>query len=304
MAAVKPLTAAQAEARFGYATAFFKSDKTLNALYKKAVAQAWDQTNFQAALRNTSWYKARTDSQRQFDEQFYQDKKTYQDRIDRHKADLTSQAQALGINVTGKPFTDWLATQAKADIRNNASAAEIQANLSHHWYSTYYDEKAKAPTAANINNDTVTGQAASTVASLRQIASNYGYPAGDDWVEKNTYGVLAGTQNVQDVTTQMHDWAKSHYKAVADRLDGGQTIAQILDPYKQVAAQVLGSDKGGMANDDTKWTAAISGAAPLTFDQFTALVKTDKQYGYDTSTNAQADAYKMASSLRSIFQGD
>jgi hypothetical protein len=272
---VVPLTAAEMEARFGYATAFFNSDPSLKAVYAKAKAQRWDQTNFQAALRNTSWYKKRTATQRQFDETYYKDQATYKDTIADRRDTLIQQAAALGVDTSTPEFATWLngtpargktaAVRGAAEtaVRNGASDSEIQTMLASYWYKTYYGAGAKGTEmrpGVDIDQQTLTGQAASTASQLRTLASQYGYPAGNDWLEQNVYKVLNGTQNVSDTQEQMKRWAMSQYGAVADRIQNGETVEQILDPYKQVAAEVLGSDKSMMTNNELVASSMYSGS--------------------------------------------
>lgn len=307
----KPLTDKQMRERFGYALDFFKSDASLNRIYEQAKKERWDQTNFQAALRQTTWYKQRTVSQRSFDETYYKDQATYRDNINDRRTALVRQAQAMGVNVADPAFTKWLdGTPAKGKakavlgaaanaVRNDANDGEIQGMLASYWYKGYQGNP-----AANINKNTLTGEAANTASQLRTLAHQYGYPAGDDWLEKNTYSVLNGTSDVRSHQETMRNWASNQYKAVADRIQGGETVDDILDPYRQVAASMLGSDKAAMRPDDPKWTAAISGPEVLTLDDWRVKVRTGKQYGWDTSVNAQGEAYRMAQSLRSIFQGE
>ncbi|MGV0949359.1 MAG: hypothetical protein ACOYB3_01715 [Azonexus sp.] len=319
--AVTPLTNAQMEARFGYAMAFFNSDSELKTLAAKAKKQAWDATNFQAALRNTRWYKNRTASQRQFDEAHFKDPSTYTDNINDQRSLITKQAAALGIDTGSPAFVAWRdGTPAKGktkavlgaayqNVRNAASDSEVQTQLASYWYRTYYGAGAKGNEMrpdVNIDNMTLQGQSATTASQLRTMAAQYGYPAGNDWLEQNIYKVLSGTQNVSDTAEQMKKWAASQYVGVADRINNGETLEQILDPYKQVAADVLGDDKSGMKTTDTKWLASIDNEAkvPMSLDEWKKKIRTDSQYGYDTSTNAKQDAFQMASSLRSIFQGD
>jgi hypothetical protein len=315
--AVKPLTDKEMQARFGYALNFFKSDPSLKALYEKAKKGRWDQTNFQAGLRQTDWYKKRTEAQRTFDSLYYKDAASYKDNIADQRALLLKQAEALGIDTTSSAFKTWLdGTPAKGkqkavlgaaanNVRNQANQSEVQSQLASYWYKTYYDATTgKARPGVDIDQKTLRGEAATAASQLRSLAAAYGYPAGDDWLEQNTYKVIQGTQNVQDTQDVMKRWAMGQYKGVADRINGGETVEDILDPYKQVAAATLGSDKMAMRPDDPKWNAAISGDIPLTLDQWRVKVRQDKQYGWDTSVNAQAEAYKMAASLRSIFQGE
>lgn len=314
--AVKPLTDKEMQARFGYALDFFKSDPSLKGLYDRAKKGRWDQTNFQAALRQTTWYKQRTAAQRAFDEQVYKDPASYKDSIADQRALLIKQAAALGIDTGTTEFTKWLdGTPAKgktpavrgaaaSNVRNQANQSEVQSQLASMWYKTYYESGKGMRPGVDIDTKTLRGEAATAASQLRSMAAAYGYPAGDDWLEQNTYKVLSGTQNVQDTQDVMKRWAMGQYKGVADRINGGETVEDILDPYKQVAAATLGSDKMAMRPDDPKWNAAISGDIPLTLDQWRVKVRQDKQYGWDSSVNAQAEAYKMAASLRSIFQGE
>jgi hypothetical protein len=295
MATAKKPTAAELAARYGYAITFFNSNPELKALLANAQTHNWDVANFQAAIRNTTWWKSRSDSQRTYDIALKTDPGNLNAQITRRRDELKAQAAATGVKLSWAELTQL----TKDTIRNGSNDAEVRAQLAAKWLSNW-NTAVDSGTATQASQ---TGGVATTMAQLKQTAAAYGYPLGDDRLALQTMNVLAGNAQPQDIAAQYKEWAKVHFKSVAAQLDAGQTVADVLDPYKQIAAQELGMDKDQMRVDDPQWTAAIAGPEPLTLADWRTKIRTDASYGWDRSANAQQQAYQMVAGLQQMFQG-
>ena len=291
----KPPSNQELQARYGYAIGFFNSNVELKSLLAKARAANWDAANFQAAVRNTTWWKKRSDAQRQFDIASTTDPGEAARKVAEARAQLAQEAAAAGFEATPA----WLDAQAKAIARNGSDATEVKALIANSWYSEY----AKGLATGAESQATQTGGVAATMARLRETAKAYGYPLGDDKLAQQTQQVLAGNQDPTAIAAQYKEWAKSHFRGIAAQLDAGQTVADVLDPYKQIAAQELGASKDTMDTNDPKWQAAVNGDAPMSLTDWRTVIRTNAQYGWDRSVNAQQQAYQMVSGLTQMFQG-
>ena len=287
----KPPTQQELAARYGYAMNFFASNSELSKLLEKAKKQNWDVANFQAAIRNTKWWKQRSETQRNYDILAAQNPAEKERQVAARMATLKEQAAALGINAT----QTWLLKTAQTMVRNGATEDEVQATLAATWHNQYLAE------GKNKSLADEKGGAASTIGQLKATAAQYGYPLGDDTLAKQTLSVLNGTADVNAIAETYKAWAKKQFSAFADDIDAGQTVQDILDPYAQIASQELGIPKGQMLATDPKWQAALT--AGLTLPDWRTKVRTDSQYGWDSSEAAQSQAYQMVAGLQSMFQG-
>lgn len=298
MATAKKKAPTQQElaARYGYAISFFSSNPELKRLLANAQKANWDVANFQAAIRNTKWWKARSEAQRQYDIGLTADPGEWNRRVAEAQAKVTQQAAAMGVRLT--------AAQAKANaqafVRNGSTDQEIAAALANTWHNQY-----AADVAAGTADQTPVGQAADAIGALKEMASAYGYPLGVDRLNDQVTQVLAGNAQVKDYEETYKTWAKKNFAGVADMIDAGQTLRDILDPYTQIASQELGADKAGMLASDPKWQKALTGAqgGPMTLTDWRTTLRSDSQYGWDSSRSAQDDAYKLVAGLSQMFQG-
>lgn len=288
-AKAKPVTNQELQARYGYAIGFFNSNPELKKLLETARKANWDAANFQAGVRNTKWWKARSDAQRTHDILKTTDPGQAARKVAETRAMLAQQAAALGVGADAA----WLDAQALAVARNGSDDTEVKALLASAWYA----KSGGAGQAAQ------TGGVAATMTRLRDMASAYGYPLGDDKLAQQTREVLAGNQDPAALAAQYKEWAKLNFVGIAGALDAGQTVADVLDPYKQIAAQELGSSKETMNVSDPKWQAAINGQAPLSLTDWRTKIRTDSQYGWNSSVTAQQQAYQLVAGLEQMFQG-
>lgn len=284
-------TTQELAARYGYAITFFNSDPELKALLAKAQKANWDVANFQAAIRNTRWWKARSDAQRNFDIGVKTDPGEWKRRAIEARVKLQQQAAQMGVTVSAS----WLTKMANQFVRNGATDQEIAASLASVWHSQFASDQEAAST----------GTAGDVVGQLREMASAYGYPLGDDRLNQQVTDVLAGNKQPKDYEETYKMWAKKNFAGVADLIDAGQTVADILDPYTQIASQELGKDKAAMLPHDPKWQKALLGAngGPMSLSDWRTTIRTESQYGWDQSRSAQDDAYKLAAGLSQMFQG-
>jgi hypothetical protein len=287
----KPASRQELAARYGYAMSFFNSNDELKDLLEKAKKQNWDAANFQAAIRNTTWWKKRSETQRNYDILKAQNPGEHTRQVEARMATLREQAAGLGITATDT----WLRSQSETMVRNGATEDEVQALLATTWHKQYLAE------GGDRSIDDEAGSASSTIGRLKQAAAAYGYPLGDDTLAQQTLTVLNGTADVDIITEKYKTWAKKQFAAFADDIDAGQSVQDILDPYAQIASQELGIPKGQMLASDPKWQAALT--AGITLPEWRTKVRTDAQYGWDSSETAQNQAYQMVAGLQSMFQG-
>src|SRR5690606_40980145 len=83
-------------AEYGLTLSFLNSNKELRALFNKAVKQTWDPARFQAAGRNTNWYKKNAEPWRQAQVLEKKDPATYEQRLAQVRARDTMMMSEYG----------------------------------------------------------------------------------------------------------------------------------------------------------------------------------------------------------------
>jgi hypothetical protein len=291
MAAKKKPSDQELAARYGYAISFFKAYPELNRLLAKAKTHNWDAANFQAAIRNTSWWKTRSSSQRDYDVMKYTDPGQWKAKVGDSRTALVQQAAQMGVNLTPAQ-AELLSKQA---VRDGLSQAELQKSLAQKWLKA---------SAGGKKIDEAKGGASVVVGQLRELAAQMGYPLGDTTLAQQTYNVLAGNKDTNAIAEQYKAWAKKHFAGAADLIDAGQSVQDILDPYAQIASQELGIGRDQIQAADPKWQAALNQQGTmLSLTDWRTKIRTDSQYGWDSSQAAQQSAYQMVAGLSQMFNG-
>ena len=155
-------------------------------------------------------------------------------------------------------------------------------------------------------NGQYSGQAGVLQNQFKQMASDYGVAISDDtiggWVKQ---GVLGGfsAENARAIVSAQ---AASRYPAFADRLQGGETMRQIADPYVQSQAKLLELNPQTISLQDNNVQQALSSVGPdgkpaaksvWQFEQ--DLRKGDPRWA--TTQNAQDSASQTAHKILSDF---
>ena len=138
---------------------------------------------------------------------------------------------------------------------------------------------------------------------IRSIGRDYGVRLSDQEVQD----VLTGRKSEEDLRQSYKLVARKLYKGAEEDIDAGLTIQQIFAPYRQYAAAVLEKapdqidfvDKNGVP---TVYADALQGdEGPLSLGQWLRKLKTDPKYGYQYTSQANAEVSGVVSTLEKAF---
>ena len=218
-------TAAGKASGFGWSLAVINSNPELKALFAKATSTGagggWTTDRFVAAVRDTKWFKGTADTARQALILQKADPATYQARWSAANAQVVAM-----IGTTGAVMSTAQLQQIGKD------------SILFGWNGDQLKQHVGAYVSANKAGQFF-GAAASTQFQYTQMAQQYGIAVAPaqmgTWV-KNTQ---TGAMDTDGVRNWMIANASSRYPSLADRLKGGETVAQIADPYVQSQAKIL-----------------------------------------------------------------
>lgn len=277
---------------FGYAAAFYNSDPSLKALIDRAVSEHWDPqgNRFAAELMGTDWYKKHDAAQRKWIQLTTSDPAEAERQQQQMLHDIGTQARQMGV-----PLGTGRATQiAQSALKFGWSSAEVQQAI-----SAEYRYKP---------NQTPMGSAGSVIDTMNQLSAAYVVPISDqakqDWTKK----VLSGEATADQYAEVMKRYAKSMFPELSPQIDAGMTVSQYLDPYKQVAAQMLEINPSEVNWLDPKWSQAVFQVDPKTgqrgamsLAQWQNTLRTDPKYGFDQTTQARTDAADLSSKIQQLM---
>jgi NlpC/P60 family len=202
---------------YGLAASFMESDPELANIYSQAVAGTWSTDKFQAAVQNTDWWKANSDSARKMLEMKYSDPAQYKQDMQNKTLELTDLASKLGVHLSAT----GMSSLADLALVTNMNDAQINGYLSK------YLELSK--------QGHFSGYAGQVELGVREYAREMGVPLTDDYVERAVSGIVAGTDSLQARRANIQTIAQQTFPAYAKEINDGMTVGQIAAPY--LAAQ-------------------------------------------------------------------
>jgi hypothetical protein len=277
-------------ADYGYVEAFLNAYPEIRDAINAAIAAGETGERFQMRLRETNWYKWRTEAQRKYDTMLTSDKATLDKQVADKQAAIKQLLVQLGVNI---PSDATLNEMAQNAVRNDLDDAAIRA-----W--------AVAQGFAHGAQGEAQGVTATSVDELRSIASQYGVPVSDATLSEQLQQILRGERTPEQFTDYYREMAKRQYGSISAQLDQGYTVKQILDPYLDIATRELGVSKDSMLLTDPKWTKMLQqngGQSMLTYDEWRKALRTDKDYGWDKSAVARQEAVNLAGNFAKAFGG-
>lgn len=279
-------------ANYGFALAFMESDPDLKKLFRQATRHTWTSAMFVAKLRDTKWFKKHSASVRNAIMQETADPATYKANI----AQMTSTVKDAwgrmfgGANFNAKQMRAW----AETAHRMGWSEAQL------------VDQLTKGVDFQKLlTNKRLGGTAAETKGQIDQLVSAYGLTFGDRWKGTQLEKIMQGDDTVAGVKDRLRALAMQEYGAFADRIQGGESVQEIADPYVQQMADLLEINPYDLTLKDKTIQNALKQrtpdgkAAAMDLHTFADVVRKDNRWQY--TDNAKKQVSTVASSLFKSF---
>lgn len=290
------LSESKMSAQYGFALAFLKSDPEIAALFRRAVKNTWTPDRFVAGLRNTKWFKTHSAPVRNAIMMQTSDPKSYRENVEK----MTAQVR----NVWGATYgMDAVSSIDAATMRKWGETAFrmgwTEDQLLDHMGSAVSFQQLMA-------SNTLGGTAAQARAELRSLVENYGVDPGQTWMGQNLQRIVTGDDSLEGVQARIRDLAKSQYQAFADQIDGGKTVAEIADPYRQKMADLLELNPNDIGLKDTTIQKALAGTkddngvvTAQSLADFANTVRQDSRWAF--TNNAKQSVAETTSQLLRSF---
>lgn len=273
---------------FGFNKNVFQQFPDLLPLINKAIEEDWDDQMFQDQLDMSTFGQARTRSQESFDlamadpRKALDIQKTVDDQFKQFKAD----AEARGITVSDAEIKNF----AQETVRSGLTANDAR---------LFFAGKFKMGTG------TATGEAGVILADLQEMARSFGLNMDQTNLQAKVQEGLRQGSNYQvwlDGQKNVYrQQAKNLYPTIADQLDNF-SYTDLIDPYMEDAANLLGLSRAQMNSMDPAWGVALNGPnGAMSRDEWIRTIKTDSRYGYDRTVNARQEATALGDELLATF---
>lgn len=209
---------------YGFAQAFFNSDKELKKLLADTLANGWTPERFQAELKNTRWYKTHTEAQRQWIALNTSDHSTAKRQVDIKMKEIGDLARAMGAELSGLEIHD-LAVNV---LYKGLTDPEVKALVSSHIEANKKGQFA--------------GAAGATQTSLKALAAQYGITMTQGQQERWIKDMASGMKTDNDFQVWLREQSKILYPNLAGVIDKGLSVDDVAGNYTQRMAQILELD--------------------------------------------------------------
>jgi hypothetical protein len=234
--------------QYGFTMSFLNANPELKKNFQKMVSEGWSKDMFQAKLRETKWWKSHSDKERQYLTQMFTDPATAKQSLSQASISVRQIANQLGIKETS--FTKKKMSEASYNmVAKGWNEGQLRYFLGQY---VYFDGGDMEGQGADVQND------------LRAYAYSMGVKMSDQWYANVTRQVLQGTATASDQKNVMLRQAKASFPQYSKQLDGGQTVADIAQPYMQSMSQILELPQGSINLYDSTVKKALQYKNPTT----------------------------------------
>lgn len=268
-------------ANYGWALSVLRSHPDLSRLFDRAVKNNYNQARFTAELRNTGWYKTRSESVRQNLVLQKADPAEYKRRLMRSTGAIADQYFAM----TGRNIS-------------YASAAKMGATALMYGFN---EGEIRDLVGGSVKGQTLMmkgglgGTLGEAERQIRAAAEDYGLDFSDSYIAGRINDIARQKTDTTSVVNNFRQQAKSKYTAFAAQIDQGATIKDIAEPYRQVMAKTLEISDAGITTNDRNIQRALTyrptvgkkvqAPQPLNLADFERELKNDPRW--NKTKNAQ-----------------
>lgn len=227
--------------QYGFASAFLNQIPELKKLFSSAVSEGWSKDKFQAKLRDTSWFKSSSAEERKYALETVADPATAQAKWNLMNTKIRQIANKLGIQ------------------EDNFTWEKIHEATRGMLYRGWDESQVRYYLGQYINlSGKQEGEAGEVWDQLHQYSYSMGVELGDDWYQIRAQNVVRGLATAQDYKNEVSKLAQAQFPQWQKQLEGGQTVADIAQPYLQSMSQILELPGGSINLFDSTIKKALS----------------------------------------------
>lgn len=262
----KAMTPEELASSYGFTYAFLEGNKDLKKVFDQAVKDTWSTDKFQAAVRDTNWWKTNSESMRQAQITQKTDPATWDAMVDAETIRIQQLAAEIGAAIPSKKLKHIVETALKTNMDEG---------LLRDMLGKY----------VNFTKDgTLHGEAGMHEFTMKEYAANMGINLDDQTIKNQAQRVVRKVATTQDYESLVRDHAKSMYPAYAKQLDAGQTVKDIASPYIQMMGQTLEIPDSEITVFDPEIKGALNGLSSdgkptgLTLTDFQQKLRSDPRW--------------------------
>lgn len=275
----KAVSPEELAASYGFTYAFLEGNKDLKHIFDQAVKGTWSTDKFQAAIRDTNWWKKNSESMRKAQITKATDPATWEAMMDAQTIKVQQLAAEVGAAIPKSKLKKIVTTS----LQTNMDEGQMRDMLGKYVGFT--------------KDGTLHGEAGMHEFTMKQYAAEMGINISDQTIKNQAQRVIRKVATTQDFESDIREHAKSMYPAYATQLDAGQTMKDIASPYMQMMSQTLEIPDGDIDLFDPTIKGALNGLSSdgkptgLTLTDFAQKLRSDPRW--TTTQNAQNSAFQV-----------
>ncbi len=217
----KPRTLAELQSEYGWAHAVIVSNPGLKRTMLQAVREQWSTAKFTAEIQSLPWYQNHGAKWRLDRTKELADHGTWKVEYEAKQAALAKTAQEMGATLTPNDIKQ-LALQQQ---RGQWDDTQMQHVLASHIQTTA--------------EGGLFGQAGAAEDKLREYAGQMGVSMPDSFFYNAVQADAEGTMTVDAAADHIKAMAASTYAPWADKINAGQSVKDLANPYIQSMSNTL-----------------------------------------------------------------
>ena len=308
------LSMAQLQKQFGIAAAVIGADPSLKAaleriLGKDGAPMITDPYLQEQIIKESSWWRDQTDSQRQFAFAKETNPGQFAADIQQNASEIVKKFASNGLNITADQAVLYAQQMMQQAIIKDGKVVRYDTDYLNQLMANAIDFTKNDKIGDRVVYTKLAGNLETLAQSLYKQAWDYGFPqtmsnAGfTSWFEAGMKGLVAGTLKPEQVDDQLQARAKSFAPGLANLIDQGQTLRQAADPWLQAIADTweLGNANNIDLNDATvqkvlNYTDEKGNVSPINLYDAKKMARRDT-VKFDATQTAKEEKTRIASTL-------
>lgn len=295
-----------------YTAAFLRDKPDVRRALYLARKFNWSQEEFDNYIETkTEWGKTTTDAQAAFDLQIRGSKREEllnpeTGKIPVEQRRIADLAASMGVTISEADLKKFARDSVRSALNDDAIRSWIASKFAMPSAPDGTEPVDGAAPGSPAPARTLEGTASEISEALKRMARSYGVTITPETLQaKIQEGLRQGNNWLSWVEGQRNIYrqaAKTMYADVSDKLDE-YTLEELVDPYLEDAANLLGVSRTNMDLTNPMWTKALTGTngKPMTREEWLRTLRTDKQYGWNNTQRAKTEMAELGDELLAAF---
>ena len=143
--------------------------------------------------------------------------------------------------------------------------------------------------------------------AMNELSRQYGVKISKATANTYLQRFVQGQETTESIKALLAKQATSLYPSLAERFSRGETFEDVVEPYREAAARLLEKDPSSFDFTATSLNKVLTynpdgkTERQMSMGEFANYLRTNKEFGYEYTTDAKNKAYATVNALSSVF---